>query len=465
MNTDFQLIQKYNVAGPRYTSYPTAPQFNSTDRNGEIMEYYRELRNETESSVAGTSRAFSLYFHIPFCFSLCWYCGCTKIITRDTDRGDQYVEYLKKEMELVMAQIDPSIPVEQVHFGGGTPTFLKPEQLLCLGEAIGSRFQLSPDIEYSVEIDPRRCTAEHIRALKEIGCNRASLGVQDTDPDVQEAIHRIQSFEATAEVTSGLREAGICDINFDLIYGLPCQTAGTFRKTLDDVMKLDPNRLAVYSYAHLPHRMPSQRLIKESELPSPELKLQMLQMAVGMLPQRGMRYIGMDHFAKEDDSLSRAMDEGTLQRNFQGYSTHAETDMIAFGMSGISQLENRYYQNTRDLAEYCNFLDKGQLPVVKEHSLSRDDKIRKDLIMRIMCHKDIFFEKFSEKWGIRFQTYFKEELDRLYPLESDGLLILMPDRLHKTEKGRLFLRNIAMTFDIYLESTGGAEVNRYSRTI
>ncbi len=455
MKPDINLIQKYNVPGPRYTSYPTAVQFQEI---GETSA----LEGELEAGKS-SPKSLSLYFHIPFCFSLCWYCGCTKIITKDADRGDHYIDYLEKEMDLISGLIAEDRPVIQVHFGGGTPTFLRPDQLLRLGKAIHSRFNLAPEVEFSVEIDPRRCTREHIESLRAIGCNRASLGVQDTNPDVQEAIHRIQPYEQTAAVTDMLMDCGITQINFDLIYGLPRQTVETFSQTIDDVMQLNPDRLAVYSYAHLPHLMPAQKLLDESEFPSTDMKLQMLAMAVDSLPQRGMRFIGMDHFARDDDSLSQALDAGSLQRNFQGYSTCAEADMIAFGMSGISQLENAYFQNTKDLAGYYRSLDEGELPVIKQLRLTRDDKIRKDLIMQVMCQANVHFSGFSKKWNIDFKSYFQDELQNLGGLEADGFLIRFENSLQITDKGRLFLRNIAMVFDAYLKQPG--QKNRFSKTV
>lgn len=461
MNTNIiQLIQKYNVPGPRYTSYPTAVQFKEVDSKKAVNELKTEVKARFE---AKKNRKLSLYFHIPFCYSLCWYCGCTKIITRDSDRGDLYIDYLQKEMDQVTEVLGDIQNVVQVHFGGGTPTFLRPDQLRRLGTLIHSRFQLDEHVEFSVEIDPRRCTREHIESLAEIGCNRASLGVQDTNREVQEAIHRIQPYELTEEVSNMLRESGIDDINYDLIYGLPKQAIDTFRKTIRDVMKLHPDRLAVYSYAHLPHVMPAQKLLDENEFPSTEIKLQMMLMSIELLRKEGMRFIGMDHFAKEGDSLTKALDDGTLQRNFQGYSTYAETELIAFGMSGISQLKNSYYQNTKDLTEYYNLLDHGILPVVKELELSLDDKIRKDLIMHIMCRANVDFQEFSKKWDIDFKHYFREDLCNLDELENDGLLIHLDNSIEITEKGRLFLRNIAMVFDAYLKRT--ANEQRYSKTI
>ncbi|MEX0995116.1 MAG: oxygen-independent coproporphyrinogen III oxidase [Balneolaceae bacterium] len=454
MNFDFNLIQKYNVSGPRYTSYPTAVQFQEIGETSVEGEFIRENLESVN---------LSLYFHIPFCFSLCWFCGCTKIITKDRDRGDLYLDYLEKEMDLITPYLNKGSKVIQIHFGGGTPTFLSPEQLKRLGASIHARFNIDENVEYSVELDPRSCNEEQVKMLREIGCNRASLGIQDTDPEVQEAIHRIQPFEQTKRVTDWLREYGFKGINFDLIYGLPKQSPDTFKKSVNDVLQLNPDRLAVYSYAHIPELMPAQRLLKEDEMPSTVEKLKMLQYSVEAIPDYGYRFIGMDHFAKEGDELTRALDNGTLQRNFQGYSIRPDADMIAFGMSGISQIGGTYLQNTKDLSDYYRYLDQNRIPVVKKLTLSRDDRIRRDLIMQIMCQADLNFRDFSTKWEIDFETYFKQELLQLDELEKDGLVSRSEHRLQTTEKGRLFLRNIAMVFDVYLRRPNRKA--RFSKTV
>jgi oxygen-independent coproporphyrinogen-3 oxidase len=328
---------------------------------------------------------------------------------------------------------------------------------------IDDYFAVHPDVEFSVEIDPRRCTAEHIAALSGIGVNRASLGVQDTNSDVQHAIHRVQPFEQTQKVTEKLREHGITDINFDLIYGLPRQTVDTFRQTIADVSALDPNRLAVYSYAHMPGIMPAQKLLNEAEFPSSENKLKMLMTAIALLPDYGFRYIGMDHFAREDDELSRALDEGTLHRNFQGYSTHSELDMVALGMSGISMGEYLYVQNTKDIGSYYEALDDDRLPIQKVLELSDEDRLRRNAIMGIMCRGEINYDEFHAKTGLDFKSKFSRELDHLDDLETDGLLVKKTDGFHLTETGRLFLRNVAMVFDGYREKKEGRAV--YSKTV
>ncbi|WP_138430974.1 oxygen-independent coproporphyrinogen III oxidase [Fodinibius saliphilus] len=441
------LIKKYNVKGPRYTSYPTAVQFQEvTGQKKDRLKHYLLERNSE-------ARPVSLYFHIPFCFSLCWYCGCTKVITKDQDRGDLYLDYLEKEMDLIAQILHVDSEVIQIHFGGGTPTFLKPEQLRRLGAGIHSRFNVTEETEFGVEIDPRRCSREHIKALAEIGCNRASLGVQDTNEEVQEAIHRIQPFEQTKEVTGWLRSEGIDSINFDLIYGLPLQTLETYRKTMDDVLSLQPDRLAVYSYAHIPSLMPAQKLLNVDDMPSTDQKLSMLQLGISHLTENGYRFIGMDHFSREDEELTQAMDNGTLQRNFQGYSTLAGADLYAFGMSGISNVGEYYWQNTKDLGSYYSQLDDEGLPVAKVLHLCNDDEIRKDVIMQLMCQMGLSFAEIEEKWGMVFEDYFSDSLSRLAAIEADGFVEVNSEEIRITEQGRLFLRNIAMCFDYYLNTS------------
>jgi len=451
------LIKKYNVQGPRYTSYPTALQFKETTESGR-----RELLDHLEEHNQ-YAREISLYFHIPFCFSLCWYCGCTKVITKDQDRGDLYLDYLEKEMDIISGMLHPDSKVIQIHFGGGTPTFLKPEQLLHLGASIRDRFNLTEATEFGVEIDPRRCSREHIEALREIGCNRASLGVQDTNEQVQKAIHRIQPFEQTRRVTGWLRDAGIDSINFDLIYGLPLQTLDTFRQTMDDVLELMPDRLAVYSYAHIPRLMPAQKLLNVEDMPDTDEKLSMLQLGISHFTGNGYRFIGMDHFSRENEELSQAMDDGTLQRNFQGYSTHSGADLYAFGMSGISNVGDYYWQNAKEISEYYSSLDAFTLPVAKILQLCKDDKIRKDAIMRIMCRMGLSFNEMEEKWGIVFEEYFSDSLQRLASLQNDGFVKVNNNEIRITEQGRLFLRNIAMCFDRYLQAS--KKDSSFSKTV
>ncbi len=454
---DIDLIKKYNVQGPRYTSYPTAVQFETASPNErEAMRQYLAGRNRGPHPV-------SLYFHIPFCFSLCWYCGCTKVISREQDRGDGYIDYLEKEMDRVSERLHPDSNVTQVHFGGGTPTFLKPRQLRRLGKAIKKRFKLSDKTEFGVEIDPRRCTMEHLEALREIGCNRASLGIQDTNPDVQKAIHRIQPHEQNRKVTEGLRSLGIDSINFDLIYGLPRQTLDTFGETIDDILQLKPDRLAVYSYAHIPTIMPAQKLLKTEELPSTDEKLGMLQYSISHLTESGYRFIGMDHFSREGEELTLAMDNDTLQRNFQGYSTHSGADLYAFGMSGISNVGEYYWQNSKEINDYYHLLDEGQPPVARMLHLNRDDLLRREVIMQLMCRRRVEKSGIEQKWDIQFDRYFKKALKQLKTLEKDQLVKVDSRFIEITSLGRLFLRNIAMCFDYHIQTNNS--VRSFSKTV
>lgn len=455
IKVNMDLIRKYNIPGPRYTSYPTAIQFEERF-NPEEHHQYLEERNSTP-------REISLYVHVPFCFSLCWYCGCTKIITRDASRGTLYIDYLEKEMDLLKSIIHPESKVVQLHFGGGTPTFLKPDELRRLGEAIHNRFTFDDHAEISIEIDPRRLTKEHITALQEVGFNRASIGVQDTNSEVQQAIHRIQPFEMTRNATAWLREAGFKSVNFDLIYGLPRQNLESFIKTLSDISTLNPDRLAVYSYAHVPWIKPSQKLLNEDEFPSTDEKLSMLKTAIEFLTKSGYTYIGMDHFSVADDELTHALENGTLQRNFQGYSTHGGTDLYALGMSGISQVDGLYYQNTKNMDLYYGSLDEQKWAVEKTCWLSKDDKIRRDVIMQIMCKSELSYRRISEKWDIDAATYFAPEIQALDSLEQDDLVKRTDDGIKILDQGRLFIRNIAMQFDRYLQEKRTGKT--FSKTI
>lgn len=451
-----RLISKYNVSAPRYTSYPTAPQFQKVADPVPLQEELKAQRFHEPSN-------YSIYFHLPFCRSLCWYCGCTKVITRQQGAADTYLDYLEKELELAAEGLHRDSVVRQIHFGGGTPTFLDPDQLGRLGKMIQSSFTMDASTEFSVEIDPRECTPEHISVLREMGCNRASLGVQDTNADVQQAIHRIQPFEMTQKVTGELRVQGIRRINFDLIYGLPKQNTETFQTTLDQVLTLKPDRLAIYNYAHIPSLIPSQKLLNEEDFPSPEEKTDMFLLAMKELTSREYEFIGMDHFARKDDSLSKALRTGSLQRNFQGYSTHAELEMIAFGMSAISQSENQFYQNAKDLNQYYEMLDDGVLPFVNELLLTGEDLIRKRIIMQIMCNGEVDYAAFAQEMGVNFSDKFSEELVQLSDFGEDDLLEFSSAGFRVTDTGRLFSRNIAMVFDEYLQKKRGQAV--YSKTV
>jgi len=438
LQVDLDLIRKYNVPAPRYTSYPPATCFTKISAN-DVDEC---LRADSQSN-----RDLSLYFHLPFCPSLCWFCGCTTVITTKTEEIGRYLDYLNRELASVAKTLNPSRKVAQLHFGGGTPTYLKPDQIRWLGKRIREHFTFADDIEAGVEIDPRRVVRDHITALRESGFNRASLGVQDFDPAVQKAIHRIQSKEETTQTVEWLREEGFTSINLDLIYGLPHQTVHSFEHTLDQVLELKPDRLAVFNYAHVPWAKPAQNILKE--LPTPEVKLDMLKHTIEHLTSRGYVYIGMDHFALANDELAVAQQNKTLQRNFQGYSTRGETDIYAFGMSSISQTRDAYWQNDKDLLQYYDAIDSNRSPISRGYVLNNDDKIRRHVIMRLMCDMSMDYASLSKIAGINFTEYFADELASLSDLEADGLIITHPHGLTVTELGRLLIRNIASRFDAY----------------
>jgi len=450
-----QLLAKYDIAGPRYTSYPTAPHFSTEwDRAA--------LREDFLADNRPGSRPLSLYFHLPFCERKCWFCGCTTVISRDHSIADDYLEDLEREMDLIALHVDSQRSVVQIHLGGGTPTFLSPEQLARLGKAIKQRFRLSSRLEFSVEIDPRHASEEHIRVLREIGCNRASLGVQDFNPKVQQAVNRIQPRQMTESVLAHLRANGFDSINMDLIYGLPEQTPNSFVETLLDVIALRPDRLAIFSYAHVPSIKPAQRIFdRRRNLPPVQSKLRMQTLAVERLVWAGYACIGMDHFALETDELVRARGNGSLQRNFQGYTTHAGASLYAFGMSAISQTAGAYRQNYKDLGLYRTALRQGQLPIEKVRLLSSDDTRRAYIIQRIMCDNELVFDELSRHLGISFEDCFKSELLSLEEFYADGLIERTAQGFSVTPLGRLLVRVIAMKFDRYLLSGQGT----YSKVI
>jgi len=442
MTVDLELVRKYNVPGPRYTSYPPATQF--TDRVP-VERVAESVRRNNE-----TARDLSLYFHLPFCETLCWFCGCTTVITTDPQKSATYIEYLGKEMALLQPRLHPQRKVVQLHFGGGSPTFSPPDHLRRLGELIHDRFTFAPDVEAGVEIDPRRLTRDHLTALRELGFNRASIGVQDNNPVVQKAVHRTQPLELTAQVVEWIREAGFSSLNVDLIFGLPFQTPASFELTLEEILALNPDRFAVFSYAHVPWMKPAQRILKPEALPSAETKLQLLKVTIERLAAAGYVYIGMDHFARAGDELAVAQRQRTLQRNFQGYSTRGGADIYAFGMSSISAANGTYWQNVKDLPAYYAMLDAGRMPYARGFILSPDDLIRRETIMQIMCNLVLDYAAMTARLGVPFPEYFARELASLDDLEADGLLRRGPAALTVTELGRLFLRIIAMRFDAYL---------------
>ena len=456
LHVDLALIRKYNVPGPRYTSYPPATAFHegfdAAAARGEITASNREPRE------------LSLYFHIPFCETLCWFCGCTTVITLDHARGRAYTDTLAREMDLVAPALHPGRRVVQVHWGGGTPTFLPPADIRRLGAAIRERFTIDPDVEAAVEVDPRRLTRDHVEALREAGFNRASLGVQDFDPEVQQAVHRIQPREMTAQTIRWLRDAGFRSLNVDLIYGLPHQTPASFERTLDEVLELNPDRFAIFNYAHVPWMKPSQRIFeKRAVMPAPETKLDILKLVTERLTgQAGYVYIGMDHFARPGDELAVAQSRRSLQRNFQGYSTRGGADIYGFGMSAISQTGDAYWQNLKELPRYEAAVAAGQFPVARGYRVTDDDRIRRTVVMEIMCNLGLDFAALGARLGIDMPAYFARELDHLADMEADGLVRRRADGLEITDLGRLLVRNIAMRFDAH---TQRQQERRFSRTI
>jgi oxygen-independent coproporphyrinogen III oxidase len=454
LKVDLNLVQKYNVPGPRYTSYPPATHFTDQVSREELFEKMRVN--------ARSERDLSLYFHLPFCWSLCWFCGCTTVITADQKASGRYIEYLKKELAMAGQMLNRRRKVVQLHFGGGTPTFLTPDEIRGLGQLIHSQFDLASDAEAGVEIDPRRLTREHLEALREVGFNRASIGVQDHNSIVQKAVHRIQPFEQTKQVVDWIREVGFASLNIDLIYGLPFQTSESFDRTLDQILLLQPNRFAVFSYAHVPWMKPAQKILADKVLPSPETKLQLLKLTIEKLTSAGYVYIGMDHFARQDDELAVAQKQKTLQRNFQGYSTRGGADIYAFGMSSISQADGIYWQNLKELAAYTTALEEGRPPLAKGYILTDEDQLRRQTIMRLMCDLSLDYAAMSELLKIDFQKHFAGELGSLADLEADGLVQRSEIGLVVTDAGRLFIRNIAMRFDAY--NSAGRE-GRFSKTI
>jgi oxygen-independent coproporphyrinogen-3 oxidase len=454
IEVNLELVQKYNVPGPRYTSYPPAPRFTTDIGWTQLADYVR--RNNA------TDRELSLYYHLPFCRSLCWFCGCTTVITKNQEASGTYLNYLEKEMSLMQPLLNPRRKVTQMHFGGGTPTFLLADEIRRLGQSIHQRFQFAENYEAGVEIDPRGVTRDHLAALREAGFNRASIGVQDHNPEVQQAVHRIQPREMSEAVVDWIREAGFHSLNMDLIYGLPHQTPQSFEKTLCSIIALKPDRLAVFSYAHVPWLKHAQNVLASRNLPTAEVKMALLKLTIEKLTSEGYVYIGMDHFARENDELALAQKEKTLQRNFQGYSTHGGADIYAFGMSSISQTDTVYWQNLKDLPHYYEALDQGRSPQIKGYVLTRDDQIRRQTIMRLMCHLSLDLAKLSADFDIDAPRYFEKELASLADLEADGLVKRTDHSVEITDSGRLLIRNIAMRFDAYLP---GEKERRFSKTI
>ncbi len=411
-------------------------------------------------------RPLSLYVHVPFCLSPCFYCGCTRIITREPGKASVYLDHLYRELELVAPLFDRDRSLVQLHFGGGTPNFLDTSQMSELLESLARHFAFSHEAEreFGIELDPRWSEPGYVRMLAKLGFNRVSVGIQDFDPAVQAAVNRIQSVEQTRAILDAARDSGFRSTSVDLIYGLPRQTLDGFARTLDQVMALAPDRIAAYGYAHLPERFKAQRQIDAADLPGAATRLALLGLTVETLTAAGYRYIGMDHFARPEDDLARAQDAGTLQRNFQGYSTHADCDLIGLGMSSISHIGASFSQNARDLVGYYTALDAGHLPVVRGLVLNDDDLIRADAIQRLMCHGELDIPAFEARHWLDFSVYFAAELGRLRELARDGLISIEPTRLLVSSRGRFLLRIIAMCFDVHLPMAQAAEV-RYSRAL
>lgn len=446
---DQALIAKYDQSGPRYTSYPTAVEFHE----GFQAADYRAACDRSNAS----GRPLSLYFHIPFCDTLCFYCACNKIATKDRGQAQPYLDRLYRELELQGALFDRSRRVEQLHWGGGTPTFISRDQMRELMDQTRRHFTLAEDDsgEFSIEIDPREADQDTVKLLRSLGFNRMSLGVQDFNPQVQRAVNRIQSEQETLTVLEAARSAGFRSISIDLIYGLPFQTVDSFLATLDRIIAVGPDRLSVFNYAHLPERFMPQRRINAADLPAPQVKLDILRTSIERLTDAGYLFIGMDHFARPDDELAQAQRDGTLYRNFQGYSTHADCDLIGLGVTSIGMVDNCYSQNQKTMETYQQALDRGQLPVLRGISLTRDDEIRRDLITRLICHFRLDYGTLERTWGIDFAEYFAAELPRLDGLAADGLLSADAKGIQVLPKGRLLIRNICLLFDRHTASKQG----------
>ncbi|MCW9025004.1 MAG: oxygen-independent coproporphyrinogen III oxidase [Gammaproteobacteria bacterium] len=453
---DPDLIRRYDKAGPRYTSYPTAVQFHTEFT---VDDYKAQIEASNQSG-----NPLSLYFHIPFCDTVCFYCGCSKIATKDRSRAAPYLQRVYKEMEMQSALFNKDRQVEQLHWGGGTPTFISHDEMRELMANTRKYFQLAGDDkgEYSIEIDPREATSDTIALLRELGFNRMSLGVQDFEPKVQKAVNRIQSEEQTFLVLDSARKEGFHSVSIDLIYGLPLQTADSFNNTLDKVLEMGPDRLSVFNYAHLPEIFKPQRRINEDELPPADEKLAILKNTIDKLTSAGYDYIGMDHFAKPDDELAVAQNNGTLYRNFQGYSTHADCDLIALGVTSIGKVGDCYAQNLKTMDEYTASIDKNELAIFRGITLSADDVLRREVINQLICHFALKFSKIEKQFNIQFSDYFSCELDALKQMQTDGLVDVSNDSITVTAAGKFLIRNICMVFDIYLRNR---DKQRFSKVI
>ena len=454
---DLDLIKKYDKPGPRYTSYPTAPHFNE---NFTQQDYLDEI---IKTNYGEGLPDLSLYYHLPYCDTLCYFCGCNMLITRNRDRVKEYISYVKKEIDMLRTYLLPDRKVSQLHWGGGTPTHLRPDEINELASYIKSSFNFKNESENGCEIDPRELTREHMEALRNNGFNRISMGVQDFDEKVQKAVNRIQPEDITRQTVTWVRELGFNSVNLDLMYGLPFQTLETFSDTVDKIIDISPDRIAVFNYAHVPWMKKHMDLIHLEDLPKPELKLDILKMTIEKLTSSGYVFIGMDHFAKPDDELAIALNEKKLYRNFQGYSTNAGTDLYSMGITAISQLNNIYTQNFKTEKEYYKAIDENLLPVAKGYRLSVDDHLRRDVIMKLMCNFELNMEEIEDKYSIVFSEYFAWGLKNLIQFEEDELVKINDNKITVTEMGKLLIRNIAINFDKYIENK--EDTAKYSKTI
>ena len=453
---DFKKFEKYSRPGPRYTSYPTAPEFNTNFTQEDLVAKFK---------AQDSSRPLSLYIHIPFCRSACYFCGCNVIFTSKEDKKVRYIEYLKKELKILGANIDTSRVVTQMHFGGGTPTFLDPKQLDEVITSIKETFpNFSIDAEISCEVDPRYFVQGHMDVLKKHGTNRLSFGVQDLNPKVQEVIHRIQPFETTQNVVNIARNAGIKSINIDLIYGLPYQTKETFAQTIRDIVKLDPDRLAVFNYAHVPWMMKTQRKFDETTFAPPSTKLEILKDSIEFFGSVGYKMVGMDHFAKPEDELFKAIQKGELHRNFQGYTTKGGADLVGIGVTSIGDGVDYYAQNFKTLLEYEEAIDAGNLPVFKGYKLNDDDILRQFVIMELMSNFSLNIKRVEKKFNINFKDYFADAISALEEFVEAELVSINEDNITVSQTGTMLIRNISMPFDAYLNKIP-EDKRRFSKTI
>ena len=451
-----ELVNRYAGSGPRYTSYPTANHFSDTYRAGHQVDALASITLE---------QSLSLYLHIPFCNTICYYCACNKIVTANKKKAVTYLAYLEKEIALVSNLIDGEQNVEQLHFGGGTPTYMSDDQLSQIMASLNQHFNLSnnPERDFSIEIDPRTVNPKRIAHLASLGLNRLSLGIQDFDPQVQMAINRLQSTEETTQIVNAARSSGFESISVDLMYGLPLQSVEQFEKTLEAVCRIDPDRISLFNYAHMPHMFKTQRQIVDEQLPSPSTKLNLLSFSIRYLLDAGYRYVGLDHFAKPDDKLFAAQQSGSMHRNFQGYTTHRQCELVGLGVSSISDINGRYSQNEKTLEAYYAALDHSTLPVSRGLVCSPDDSITRNVLTSLMCNLKLNFSDFSKHNGINFAQHYEEELTRLEEFAKNGLLEVNTEEICITETGRLLLRNIAAVFDAYLP--GKPVSSQFSQTI